>query len=80
MIGSVYGANFGTSGCDGDDRRCLSDKQELGLKIAAPIGTLVGHLLFGWLADMVGRKTMYGVELTISEYIDTRFHTNTNFV
>ncbi|KAF8596750.1 phosphate transporter [Ceratobasidium sp. AG-I] len=70
MIGSIYGANVGAS-CGssnsgiGDNRRCLSENQELGLKIAAPIGTLVGHLWFGWLADMVGRKTMYGVELTI---------------
>lgn len=24
--------------------------------------------LFGWLADIVGRKRMYGIELMISEY------------
>jgi hypothetical protein len=36
----------------------LNVNQDLGLKVAAPVGTLVGQLLFGWLADMVGRKRM----------------------
>jgi len=55
MIGFVY--NNGGS---------LTANQDLGLKIATPCGTLVGQLLFGWLADVVGRKKMYGVELMIS--------------
>ncbi|CAG8627847.1 14388_t:CDS:1, partial [Ambispora leptoticha] len=29
---------------------------DLGLKISAAVGTFVGQLLFGWLADRVGRK------------------------
>ncbi|KZT57934.1 MFS general substrate transporter [Calocera cornea HHB12733] len=43
----------------------LTVNQDLGVKVATPIGTFVGQLLFGWLADMVGRKRMYGVELMI---------------
>jgi PHS family inorganic phosphate transporter-like MFS transporter len=43
----------------------LSTNQDLGVKVATPVGTLVGQLLFGWLADVVGRKKMYGVELMI---------------
>lgn len=35
------------------------------VKIAAPIGTLIGQLLFGRLADKTGRKRMYGIELII---------------
>ncbi|GAB5590016.1 hypothetical protein Unana1_04916 [Umbelopsis nana] len=35
------------------------------LKVSASAGTVVGQLLFGWLADRVGRKRMYGVELMI---------------
>ncbi|KIP05542.1 hypothetical protein PHLGIDRAFT_25025 [Phlebiopsis gigantea 11061_1 CR5-6] len=35
------------------------------LKASAPVGTLVGQLLFGRLADVAGRKRMYGVELII---------------
>ncbi|KAK7033002.1 inorganic phosphate transporter [Favolaschia claudopus] len=60
MIGYVYGARSapGTPGK-------LSSNQDLGLKVATPVGTLVGQLLFGWLADIVGRKRLYGVELII---------------
>ncbi len=36
----------------------LSDNQDLGVKVATPVGTLVGQLLFGWLADVLGRKRM----------------------
>ncbi|KAJ7191203.1 phosphate permease [Mycena pura] len=49
MLGYVYGHG----------------NQDLGVKVATPVGTLVGQLLFGWLADIVGRKRMYGVELMI---------------
>ncbi|KLO07465.1 phosphate permease [Schizopora paradoxa] len=41
----------------------LPFKYDLGVKIATPVGTLIGQLIFGWLADIVGRKRMYGVEL-----------------
>lgn len=30
----------------------------MGVKVATPVGNLVGQLLFGWLADVVGRKRM----------------------
>lgn len=36
----------------------LNTNQDLGVKVATPVGTLVGQLLFGWLADVVGRKRM----------------------
>ena len=36
----------------------LNAAQDLGVKVATPVGTLVGQLLFGWLADVVGRKRM----------------------
>jgi len=54
MLGYVYGKN-----------QKLNANQDLGVKVATPVGTLVGQLLFGWLADLVGRKRMYGVELMI---------------
>ncbi|KAH9945214.1 phosphate transporter [Epithele typhae] len=54
MLGYVYGAGGK-----------LNTNQDLGVKVATPVGTLVGQLLFGWLADVVGRKRMYGVELML---------------
>ncbi|KAI9460368.1 phosphate transporter [Russula earlei] len=48
MLGDVYGQNHK-----------LNTNQDLGVKVAAPIGTLVGQLLFGWLADS------HGIELII---------------
>ncbi|ESK89295.1 inorganic phosphate transporter [Moniliophthora roreri MCA 2997] len=55
MLGYVYGKG----------KEKLNPDQDLGVKVATPVGTLVGQVLFGWLADMVGRKRMYGVELMI---------------
>jgi PHS family inorganic phosphate transporter-like MFS transporter len=54
MLGYVYGKG-----------QKLNANQDLGVKVAGPVGTLVGQLLFGWLADVVGRKRMYGIELMI---------------
>lgn len=38
---------------------------DTGIKVATSSGTVIGQLLFGWLADVVGRKKMYGLELMI---------------
>ncbi|CEQ42616.1 SPOSA6832_04458 [Sporobolomyces salmonicolor] len=57
MIGYVYN--------QGVHKGALTANQDLGLKIATPVGTLMGQLFFGWLADRVGRKRMYGFELMI---------------
>ncbi|GAA5892063.1 hypothetical protein JCM5296_004043 [Sporobolomyces johnsonii] len=57
MIGYVYN--------QGVHKGALTANQDLGLKIATPVGTLMGQLFFGWLADRVGRKRMYGFELII---------------
>jgi len=47
MLGYVYGHNH-----------ALNINQDLGVKVATPIGNLFGQLLFGWLADVLGRKRM----------------------
>ncbi|KAF9166427.1 Inorganic phosphate transporter pho84 [Actinomortierella ambigua] len=38
---------------------------DLGIKVSASIGTFIGQVFFGWLADRLGRKRMYGIELMI---------------
>ncbi|KAH0835630.1 major facilitator superfamily domain-containing protein [Lanmaoa asiatica] len=57
MLGFVYGSER--------DLTTLTTWQIAGLKVATPAGNLIGQLLFGWLADSLGRKRMYGVELVI---------------
>ncbi|GAA5833751.1 hypothetical protein JCM9279_001614 [Rhodotorula babjevae] len=57
MIGYVYNMQ--------SHKGALTPNQDLGLKIATPVGTFIGQLLFGWLADVVGRKKMYGLELMV---------------
>jgi PHS family inorganic phosphate transporter-like MFS transporter len=49
MLGYLYGHAPGPS---------LNAAENLGVKVATPVGTFVGQLLFGWLADVVGRKKM----------------------
>ena len=33
------------------------------IKLATAAGAVIGQFLFGWLADHIGRKRMYGIEL-----------------
>jgi PHS family inorganic phosphate transporter-like MFS transporter len=35
------------------------------IKVATSAGAIVGQVVFGYLADVLGRKKMYGVELMI---------------
>ncbi|KAF9037091.1 phosphate transporter [Panaeolus papilionaceus] len=67
MLGAIYGTydRVMTVGDKSYNISSLNPLQDLVLKIATPVGTLVGQVLFGWLADLWGRKKMYGVELMI---------------
>ncbi|KXL47140.1 hypothetical protein M433DRAFT_152974 [Acidomyces richmondensis BFW] len=53
MLGTVY--------YDGK----LPGSSETAIKIATSGGNVIGQIAFGWLADIVGRKRMYGLELII---------------
>jgi PHS family inorganic phosphate transporter-like MFS transporter len=48
-----------------DNKSKLPANVDTAVKVAASVGTMVGQFVFGWLADKVGRKRMYGVELII---------------
>lgn len=61
MIGLVHGSeNIKDEPVDETafQFRILNPGQELGIKVATPVGTLFGQLFFGWLADILGRKRM----------------------
>lgn len=59
MLGVVYwqGAKYSTGK--------LSSSSDTAIKVATSGGTVIGQLFFGWLADRIGRKRMYGIELMI---------------
>jgi PHS family inorganic phosphate transporter-like MFS transporter len=56
MLGFVY---FSTN------KNKLPANVDTAVKVAASVGTMVGQFGFGYLADHVGRKKMYGLELII---------------
>ncbi|KAF0500567.1 phosphate transporter [Gigaspora margarita] len=55
MLGYTYFDKSGT----------LPPNIDMGLKISAACGTLIGQVFFGWSADRYGRKKIYGLELSI---------------
>lgn len=56
MLGFVYFA---------DNKGKTPSNVDTAVKVAASVGTMVGQFAFGYLADRVGRKRMYGLELII---------------
>ena len=48
-----------------DSDNTLQPGVDFGLKVASPVGNLVGQVFFGWLADLVGRKRMCKSESSI---------------
>jgi MFS family permease len=55
MLGIVYWPKKGT----------MPTNSDTAIKVATSGGTIVGQLGFGALADIVGRKRMYGLELIV---------------
>jgi PHS family inorganic phosphate transporter-like MFS transporter len=49
----------------GGNNGVLPTSVNTAIKAATSGGAVVGMLLFGWLADRLGRRKMYGVELAI---------------
>jgi PHS family inorganic phosphate transporter-like MFS transporter len=43
----------------------LTTQQDTAIKVSTSAGTVIGQLGFGALADIVGRKKMYGLELIL---------------
>ena len=43
----------------------MPEHNDTAIKVATSCGTVAGQLGFGWLADVIGRKKIYGLELMI---------------
>lgn len=43
----------------------IPTNSDTAIKVATSGGTVIGQVGFGWLADIVGRKRMYGLELIL---------------
>lgn len=59
MLGIVYWQNAANNPGN------IPSTSDTALKVATSSGTVIGQLAFGMLADIVGRKRMYGLELII---------------
>lgn len=57
MLGIVY--------YQGEFKGKLPASSDNAIKLATSAGTVVGQLGFGYLADRLGRKKMYGLELIV---------------
>ncbi|KAI9814301.1 MAG: Inorganic phosphate transporter pho84 [Thelocarpon impressellum] len=57
MLGVVYWHD--------SNKGVIPSSSDTAIKVATSGGTVLGQVGFGWLADVVGRKRMYGLELII---------------
>ena len=46
-------------------RGTMPSESETAIKVATSVGTVIGQIIFGYAADWLGRKKMYGIELII---------------
>src|SRR5215471_2546685 len=60
LVSSMLGVVFFQS-----NKGKIPSSSDTAIKVATSGGTVLGQVGFGWLADMVGRKRMYGLELII---------------
>lgn len=63
----LFSANFITTmiGLAFFSSHTISSQADTAIKLSTTAGAVIGQVLFGWLADKLGRKRMYGLELII---------------
>ena len=63
----LFSANFITQmiGLAYYENGAITTTADTAIKLSTTAGAVVGQVLFGWLADKLGRKRMYGIELMI---------------
>ncbi|PSS02264.1 major facilitator superfamily domain-containing protein [Coniella lustricola] len=62
--GSGSGSGTGSYGFGGNNGTLPTSVAQI-LKASVSVGVILGQVVFGWLADVWGRRRMYGVELII---------------
>ena len=60
-----------------DTKGQIPDNVSTAIKAATAGGTVIGQVVFGWLADMLGRRRIYGIEL-ITLVVSTMAQSLTN--
>ena len=68
MLGVVYWQDAKSSKNAGK----IPSNSDTAIKVATSGGTVIGQLGFGFLADVVGRKRMYGLELILIIFRNSR--------
>ncbi|POR39609.1 Repressible high-affinity phosphate permease [Tolypocladium paradoxum] len=65
LLGMVFWSGDGNQDGYGGNGGVLPDTTNQALKASTSAGIVIGMIVFGWLADAVGRRRMYGIELAI---------------
>ncbi|QPH19226.1 hypothetical protein C2857_004402 [Epichloe festucae Fl1] len=65
LLGMVFWSVEDVTNDFGGDNGILPDTISQALKASTSAGIVIGMILFGWLADSLGRRRMYGIELAI---------------
>ncbi|KID75582.1 Repressible high-affinity phosphate permease [Metarhizium brunneum] len=65
LLGMVFWSGEEVVNGFGGNNGVLPDTTNQALKAATSAGIIIGMVVFGWLADALGRRRMYGVELAI---------------
>ncbi|KND92242.1 Repressible high-affinity phosphate permease [Tolypocladium ophioglossoides CBS 100239] len=65
LLGMVFWSGDQDQDGYGGNGGVLPDTTNQALKASTSAGIVIGMIVFGWLADAVGRRRMYGIELAI---------------
>ncbi|KAG5985429.1 hypothetical protein E4U55_002350 [Claviceps digitariae] len=65
LLGMVFWSGEGVTNGFGGNNGHLPDSTSQALKASTSAGIVTGMIVFGWLADALGRRRMYGIELAI---------------
>ncbi|KAG6019529.1 hypothetical protein E4U19_007168 [Claviceps sp. Clav32 group G5] len=65
LLGMVFWSGEDVKDGFGGNKGVMPDATSQALKASTSAGIVAGMIVFGWLADTLGRRRMYGIELAI---------------